>query len=123
MLINLLVFSSYLIATVVLDAKWEDWTEEERDTEKPEYFWLFNSMCLFNSYLIGTINSSFLWFAFWDSRRRIWLMRQLSSCLELNFHTKDRTTVRMPTLNFMDTSSMMTWLEARKIVLEMGQRF
>lgn len=122
-LLNILTAASYFIAAVVFYAKQEDWTEEERDKEKPEYFWLFNSLCFILIWILGGMNSNLLWFAFCDAKRRIWLMRQLSSCLELDFNIKDRITVRMPTLNFMDTSSMLTWLEARKLVLEIGQRF
>merc|ERR1712113_104913 len=29
----------------------------------------------------------------------------------------------MPVLNFMDTRSLLTWLETRKLILEMGERF
>lgn len=50
-------------------------------------------------------------------------MRYVSGSLELDFHTKDKTGIRFPTLNFMDTQSLLTWLETRKMILEMGERF
>ena len=43
--------------------------------------------------------------------------------MELDFHTKGKTAIRMPTLNFMDTRSMQTWLETRKLVRDIGERF
>ena len=69
------------------------------------------------------MNGIFLWYALWDANRKIYLMRQVSNSIELDFLKKDKTEVRMPTLNFMDKKSLMTWLEARKLVLTTGSRF
>ena len=74
-LIVMTVVGSYLISTVVFDAFWQDWTGEERNTEKPPFYWWFNGFCTFASFQIGTFNILFLWFSYWDANRRIWLMR------------------------------------------------
>ena len=91
--------------------------------EKPPRFWAFNIMCFMETFILTSVNGMFLWFAFWDSNRRIYLMQKISNALELDLYTKDKVTVRMPTLNFLDTQSLLTWLEARKLVLETGNRF
>jgi len=92
-------------------------------TQKNAYYWWYNGLCIFATFVNGALNGMFLWFAYWDAKRRIWIMRYVSGSLELDFHTKDVTGIRFPTLNFMDTQSLLTWLETRKMVLEMGERF
>ena len=69
------------------------------------------------------INLIFLWIAFNDANRRNYLMEKLSNSLEFDFHKKNSITVRLPTINFLDPRSLLTWLEARKVVLELGARF
>ena len=43
--------------------------------EKPELYWWFNGVCLMLTIAMGIPNCLFLWFAFWDANRRIWLMK------------------------------------------------
>ena len=43
--------------------------------------------------------------------------------MEFDFHKKDKISVRMPTINFLDTQSVLSWLKARKLTLELGSRF
>ena len=69
------------------------------------------------------INLTFLWTAFTDAYRKNYLMAKLSESLEFDFHNKDPVSVRLPTLNFLDTDSLLTWLEVRKLTLELGSRF
>ena len=66
---------------------------------------------------------AFTWLAYVDASRRNSLMKMLSNSLELSIYTKDAISVRFPTLNFFDTQSILTLLEARKVVLEIGNRF
>ena len=122
-MVVMMISGSYMLATVVLDYKQEAWFGELRDKEKPPRFWAFNICCFMVTFILAGMNGLFLWFAFWDSNRRIYLMRTISNSLELDLYTKDKVTVRMPTLNFLDTESLLTWLEARKLVLETGNRF
>ena len=51
------------------------------------------------------------------------MMQSLSSSLEFDFHCKDNITVRMPIINFLDAGSLLSWLKARKITLDLGSRF
>ena len=110
--------SSYLIGVQVLDK-----LDPDRDTERIEYYWLYNILIILVLTYFNIINMLFLWIAYWDANRRNFLMVKLSNSLELDFHTKNSITVRLPTINFFDTESLLSWLEARKLVLEIGNRF
>ena len=100
----LLLSSSHLIATLVFDSKKEDWDwiDSERDTDRTIKWWVFNLTIVMNTFIFTVLQALFLWFAFWDANRRIYLMKQVSNCLEMDFVNKDEITVRLPTLNFMD---------------------
>ena len=114
---SLVLAFSYIIAVLACDEIFD------RDTEKHENFWLYNGF-LFVFVLINNVaNMFFLWIASYDARRRNHIMEGLTSALELDFHTKNSVSVRFPTINFLDPNSMITWLEARKLVLETGSRF
>ena len=41
--------------------------------------------------------------AFTDANRRNYMMEKLSHSLEFDFHKKDSISVRMPTINSLDT--------------------
>ena len=46
MMLLMLMSGSFMIATAVLDWKWDDWGDGgERDTERTFKFWLFNGIC------------------------------------------------------------------------------
>ena len=81
----MIISGSYLMTIIVLDSKSEDWFGIERNMEKPKRFWLFNILNLMVTIMLGAVNSTFLWFAYWDANRRIYLMRQVSNSLELDF--------------------------------------
>ena len=98
MLLICIILSCSYLASVV----WFDWTDEDRDLEKPPLFWWFNLVCITNTLWVSLLNYLFLWFAYWDATRRIWLMKQVTDSFELEFDTKDATAIRMPTINFMD---------------------
>ena len=85
---TIITAASYLLTIVMLDYKSEDWFGIERDIEKPKRFWLFNILNIFVTITLGIVNLTFLWFAFWDANRRIYLMRQVSNSLELDFQSK-----------------------------------
>ena len=49
------------------------------------------------------VNLLFLFMAFTDANRRNYMMEKLSHSLEFDFHKKDSVSVRMPTINSLDT--------------------
>ena len=85
MLGTMIVGGSYLMTIIMLDSKSEDWFGIERDVSKPKRFWLFNILNMIVTIMLGVVNLTFLWFAYWDANRRIYLMRQVSNSLELDF--------------------------------------
>ena len=70
-----------------------------------------------------TITIIFLQFIYKDSKRRYTFMRYISSMLQIDITDKDKETVRIPTIDFLDTKSLQTWLEARKLIFKIGERF
>lgn len=84
---------------------------------------MYNVLCIFVTFVMNGANAEFLWNAFWDANRRITIMKWISNSLEITFIEKDPTTLRIPTFNFMDKQSLLTWLEARKVALEVGARY
>jgi hypothetical protein len=79
-------------------------------------------LCL-GTLIVSTLNLTFLNMALVDITRRNYQMQLLSSSLKVNFQEKDAVTLRLPTLNFIDPKTMTAWLEARKLVLDIGSRF
>jgi len=107
----------------VIDKIGEDWSGTERFTDRSWNWWVYNALCVMITFMMNTANAEFLWNAFWDANRRIKIMSWISNALEINFVEKNSMTIRMPTVNFMDKQSLLTWLEARKVALEVGPRY
>ena len=97
--------------------------DENRDTEKSVYFWLYNGLAILMTFILTFVVINFIWMAYWDATRRNYLMEKLSNCIELDFHLKNSVTVRFPTINYFDPQSLLSWLDARKLVLEIGSRY
>ena len=117
--LNMIIAFSYLITMIVLDKNSDN---PERMENRSKYFWYYHGIAAFNTGALLMMDFVFLWFAFWDAYRRIYLMKQASKALE-TFHEKDPVTLKMPIINFLDRKSILTWLEVRKMVLETGARF
>ena len=115
---SILMASTFLIAILICD-KIDGIHAEKR----PDNFWLYHILLIIVSSNFNMYNFVFLWLAYYDASRRNYLIIKLSNSLELDFHIKDPITVRLPTINFLDSNSILAWLEARKIVLELGNRF
>ena len=49
-------------------------------------------------------------------------MRQVSKGLE-GFNKKRGADLKMPVINFLDKESLLSWLEGRRLVLDIGARF
>ena len=83
-------------------------------------FWLISIIGLIILMMSNFPNMLFLQLAFNETRRRNAMMSMLSSSLELEFIKKNAITVRMPTINFLCPETLLVWIEARKIVLDVG---
>ena len=76
---------------------------EEEHVEKPNNYWLYNGTIMAFNFVFYMLSFIFLATAFTDANRRNYIMEKLSHSLEFDFHKKDKISVRMPTINFLDT--------------------
>ena len=83
---------------------------------------MYNACLFVNLTIFNFFNGQFLYFSFYDATRRVYLMRQVSKGLE-GFNQKRGVDIKMPVINFLDRESLLSWLEARRLVLEIGARF
>ena len=83
----------------------------------------YHILCMLGTWNVNFFNGLFLFYAHKDSSRRIHLMRFISCSLKIKSTGKNSHQIKLPTLNFLDTESLETWLEARKIVSQLGKRF
>ena len=65
----------------------------------------------------------FLDIAIADFSRRNMILNDLTNALELDFEKKDTNSVRYPTINFCDSMSLATWLKARRLAFNLGDRY
>ena len=47
----------------------------------------------------------------------------MTSAVSIELIDKDSETVRLPTIDFLDRKSLQMWLEARKLIFKIGERF
>ena len=47
----------------------------------------------------------------------------LTEMLEVDLHRKSTISIRLLSLNFVDPVSLMTWLEMRLMIFDVGKRF
>ena len=50
-------------------------------------------------------------------------MQYFSSMLKIEITDKDEETVRIPTIDFLDQKTLQSWLEGRKLIFRLGERF
>ena len=121
MLLMMVMSLIMILIPVALDYAFKEL--EEDDTEGPNNYWLYNGTIMGFNCIFYFINQTFLAMSYTDANRRNYMMQKLSHSLEFDFHCKDNISVRMPTINFLDTQSLLSWLKARKLTLELGSRF
>ena len=97
--------------------------EIEEEEELPDFYWLYNICAWGFASFFYFLNITFLFVAYNDANRRNAGMQRLSESLEFDFHQKDSISIRLPVINFLESKSLLTWLAARKIILDMGFRF
>ena len=50
-------------------------------------------------------------------------MRMLGDSLQVNFEDKKALSIILPCVNFADSMTVISWLQARRLVLDTGRRF
>ena len=58
-----------------------------------------------------------------DLNRRTALLESVSESLEMDKGRKSKVTVQMPVFNYIDSVSMVSWVQARQLVLHVGTTF
>ena len=71
-LLNLFFATLYLVTTVILDKTSDD---PERLENRSKYYWYYHGIGTFLTFALLAMDAIFLWFAFWDAYRRIYLMK------------------------------------------------
>ena len=89
----------------------------------PSTYWYYNIMVVFQTFYYIMYSILFLGIAKLEYGRRRNFLNQLSNSLELDFETKDDTTIKFPTINFCDERSLATWIEARRLSFALGARY
>ena len=83
-------------------------------------YMIVTSMVLFP---IVLFNYLFVSMATVDFRRRNYVSNLLTGMLEVDINRKKSVEARMLSINFMDPPSLLTWLELRRLVQQVGLRF
>jgi hypothetical protein len=86
-------------------------------------YWVYTLPMIMGNTFYFMMNFQFLVYAQIDIQRRNYQMHLLSDALCVDFQQKNSINVRLPTINFMDPKSVTTWLEARRLVMDVGSRF
>ena len=72
MMLNMLITCTYLISVIVIDRVSDD---SERTDKRSKFFWYYLGITTLNTTALVFMDFGFLWFAFWDAYRRIYLMK------------------------------------------------
>ena len=107
---------------------------ENIDATKEESIgqWYANTSNMYWAYIITVtilfalytaVNFIFLEAVLLDFQRRNYVSKLLTEMLEIDVNRKTGVGVRMLSVNFMHPPSLLTWLEMRKMIFDIGARF
>ena len=68
-------------------------------------------------------NAIFMFAVLQDFSRRSFVSEKLTEMLEVDLNRKTTVGIKLCSLNFVDPSSLLTWMELRKMVFDVGKRF
>ena len=89
----------------------------------PDNYGLFMGCCFWVTFVVCMQNLILLQTGRIEYERRRYLLKELTNALYFNFDEKDESSLKYPTINFFDTQSLNSWLEARQIAINVGGRF
>ena len=95
----------------------------DTDRKFPNNYGLFMGLCWWVTCVVTFQNIMLLQTGRIEYERRRYLLKELTNALYFNFDEKDESSLKYPTINFFDTQSLNTWLEARQITIAVGGRF
>lgn len=86
-------------------------------------FWLFNIPLAFIQMSLGMVNCMFMFSVLQDFSRRAFAAERLTEMLEVDLNRKSTIGIKLCSLNFVDPASLLTWMELRRMVFDVGKRF
>ena len=86
-------------------------------------FWIYNASLFYLNYRIFEINYTFVKVALVDIKRRLFQMKCLYAMLETNRFKLEDEFLMMPTINYFDPQTMLSWLDHRNMIDDIGMRF
>jgi len=89
----------------------------------PKHFWLCNGLILMSFFMLSMVNLTFLYAASKDFQRRNYVNTLLNEMLEVDANRRTPVGIRMLSINFCHPVSLLTWLEMRRMSLDIGKRF
>ena len=120
MMISLVIFGCVCLAniTTVGAESWNEWING-----LPKHFWLYNGLLLMAFFMVSMVNLTFLYAASKDFQRRSYVNSLLGEMLEVDANRRSSVGIRMLAINFCHPISLLTWLEMRRMSLDIGKRF
>ena len=89
----------------------------------PAIVWIYNGLIFLNLLLYAVLNMTFLEIIFSDYERRNKVLNMLTELLNVDRETKDVSILSLGTLNILHPPSLLSWLEMRSMVVDLGKRF
>jgi hypothetical protein len=86
-------------------------------------FWAFNLPLGIWQFILAALNAVFLVAILQDFSRRSFVSEKLTEMLEVDINRKSTVALKLGSLNFVDPSSLLTWMEMRRMVFDIGKRF
>ena len=86
-------------------------------------YWTYHNCVAFLFWVYSIQNFIFVESVALDVTRRLKVTQLLSEALEVDINRKTGVGVRMLSINFMHPPSLLTWLEMRQMVFDVGKRF
>ena len=73
--------------------------------------------------ILTTLNLIFLIMVMADFSRRRFVMQMLTEMLEVDLNRKSTAAIRLGSINFVDSASLLCWFNMRRMVFDTGKRF
>jgi len=86
-------------------------------------YWVFIFSATVISFLVHFPNIAFMVAAAIDSYRITYSVTQLTYTMENNNFRKNYESIMNPLFNFMDLTSLLTWMDLRSLIMDVGFKF
>eukprot|EP00347_Sterkiella_histriomuscorum_P022057 403331836 len=97
--------------------------EELKEKYSDPVLWIYWLALVFIVRQLFWVNSYFLFIGIYDMKRRYYQMESIDAMLEPNRFKIKKNFKFYPLINYFDPQSLMSWLDLRMMVLDIGQRF